>query len=157
MLSACLCISPAVNFWMAEQIFMKLGMYIMATEPISTAYFINASRQSVSVCISLLSLQGNGSFKSSPPFGARQRLGKQVPSATNIRNNRIVGPVLFYAVRVLSKESVWVSLCLPLSLLGKNSVKTFPPERRIIGAVVFYAVLVVSKESRRLVLLRTSC
>jgi hypothetical protein len=32
---------------MAEPIFMKLGMYIMAPEPISTAYFINPSRQSV--------------------------------------------------------------------------------------------------------------
>jgi hypothetical protein len=49
-----------------------------------------------------------------------------------------------------------VVLCI-LSLLGNNSVKTFPQQRRIIGCVVFYAVRVVSKEGRLLVLPRTSC
>jgi hypothetical protein len=49
-----------------------------------------------------------------PPFGARQRFGKHVPAATNTRNSRkIVGLVIFYTVRVLSKESVWVCLCIP--------------------------------------------
>jgi hypothetical protein len=45
----CVCLSPNINFWMPEQIFMKLCMHIMimATEPISTAYFINPSHQSV--------------------------------------------------------------------------------------------------------------
>jgi hypothetical protein len=47
--------------------------------------------------------------------------------------------------------------CIPLSLLGNNSVKTFPRQGRIVGRVVFYAIRVVSKESRRLVLPRTSC
>jgi hypothetical protein len=32
---------------MPEPIFMKLGMHIMANEPISTAYFINPSHHSV--------------------------------------------------------------------------------------------------------------
>jgi hypothetical protein len=32
-----LCILP-INFWMPEPILMKLGMYITAHEPISTAY-----------------------------------------------------------------------------------------------------------------------
>jgi hypothetical protein len=50
--------------------FMKLGTYIMAREPISTAYFINPSRQSV--CLYLY-----------PPVVARQRLGKNVTAATN--------------------------------------------------------------------------
>jgi hypothetical protein len=50
---------------MAERIFIKLGMYIMAPELISTAYFINPSNQSVS------------------PIVARQRLGKNVIAATN--------------------------------------------------------------------------
>jgi hypothetical protein len=36
---------------MPEPIVMKLGMYIMAPEPISMAYFINPSHQSVSVCV----------------------------------------------------------------------------------------------------------
>jgi hypothetical protein len=52
--SVCLWFSP-INFWMPEQIFMKLGMYFMASEPISAAYFINTSIQSyVSVCVSIL-------------------------------------------------------------------------------------------------------
>jgi hypothetical protein len=55
---------------MAEPIFMKLGMYIMAPEPISTAYFVNTSR--LSVCLYVY-----------PSFVARQRLGKNVPAATN--------------------------------------------------------------------------
>jgi hypothetical protein len=41
-----LCIPP-INFWMPEPIFMKLGVYIMASEPTSTAYFINPSHHSV--------------------------------------------------------------------------------------------------------------
>jgi hypothetical protein len=58
------------------------------------------------MCIPL-SLQGNGSVNCIPPFGARQRLGQHVPAATNTRYNiRIVGRVIFYAVRVLSKESL---------------------------------------------------
>jgi hypothetical protein len=88
-----------------------------------------------------------------PPSVARQRLGKHVPAAKNTRKNKIiVGRVIFYAVRVLSKESLWVRLCIPVSLLGNNSVKTFSRQRRIVGGVVFYAVGVESKESRRLIL-----
>jgi hypothetical protein len=55
------------------------------------------------------------------------------------------------------KESLWVCLCIPLSLLCNNSVKTFPRQRRIVGRVVFNAVSVVSKESRQLVRSRISC
>jgi hypothetical protein len=45
---------------------------------------------------------------------ARQRLGNHVPEATNTRNNRtIVGRVIFYAVRVLLKESLWICLFIP--------------------------------------------
>jgi hypothetical protein len=51
---------------MPEPIFMKPGMYIMAPEPISTAYFINPSHQSV--CLYVYS-----------PIVARQRLGKTLP------------------------------------------------------------------------------
>jgi hypothetical protein len=50
-----------------------------------------------------------------------------------------------------------VCLCILVSLLGNNSVKTFPWQRRIVGGVVFYVVRVVSKESGRSVLPRTSC
>jgi hypothetical protein len=45
------CESP-VNFWTPEPIFMKLGMYTMAPQPISTTYFINTSHQSVFLCVS---------------------------------------------------------------------------------------------------------
>jgi hypothetical protein len=40
----CLCVCfHRINFWIPETIFMKLGMYIMAPDPISTAEFINPS------------------------------------------------------------------------------------------------------------------
>jgi hypothetical protein len=61
----CVCVSPPPQnqIWMPEAIFMKPGMYIMASEPISTAYFINPSHQSVYVYVYPLSLLGNGSVK----------------------------------------------------------------------------------------------
>jgi hypothetical protein len=34
MLSVCLYF-PIINFWILEPVFMKLGMYIMAPEPVS--------------------------------------------------------------------------------------------------------------------------
>jgi hypothetical protein len=36
---------PAINFWMAEPIFMKLGMYITEYEPISTTKLRGLSPQ----------------------------------------------------------------------------------------------------------------
>jgi hypothetical protein len=50
-----------------------------------------------------------------------------------------------------------VGLCVPLSLLGNGSVKTFPRQRRLVAGVVFYAVRVVSKENKLLVLPRSFC
>jgi hypothetical protein len=55
-----------LNGW---TIFMKLGMYIMAPEPMSMAYFLNPSHQSV--CLYVY-----------PPIVAKQRLGKNVTAAT---------------------------------------------------------------------------
>jgi hypothetical protein len=53
----------------------------------------------VSVCDSLLSLQGIRSVKCVPLFGARQRLGRHVPPAKNRRNNRkIVEGVVFCTI-----------------------------------------------------------
>jgi hypothetical protein len=116
---------------------MKISVYVMAPEPISTAYFINPSRQSVE-----------------SPIVARQRLGKHVPAANNTCNNRgIVQSVDFYAVRVVSKS---VGLCIPSSLLGNGSVNTFPLHRASVGGI-FYVVRVVSKEVRQLVIDRTTC
>jgi hypothetical protein len=43
---------PLINFWMPQPIFMKLGIYIMTSEPISVAYLMNPSHQSVCLCVS---------------------------------------------------------------------------------------------------------
>jgi hypothetical protein len=47
---------------MTEPLFMALDMYSMEPEPISTAYFINPSHQSVSICVPL-PLLGNEPVK----------------------------------------------------------------------------------------------
>jgi hypothetical protein len=72
MLSVCLCVcvSPPIYFRMAEPVFIKFGLYIMAPEPLSTTYFINPSHQSV--CLYVYSF-----------IFRRQRLGKNVTAATN--------------------------------------------------------------------------
>jgi hypothetical protein len=73
--------------------FMKLGMYIMTPEPISKAYFINPSHESVCLQVHLLIV-------------ARQRLGKNFAVAMNTQATiKIVGRVVFYAVRVVSEET----------------------------------------------------
>jgi hypothetical protein len=59
---------PPINFWVPEPVFTKLDVYIMAPEPISAAYFINPSHQSV--CLYILSLVDNGSVETLP----RQRI-----------------------------------------------------------------------------------
>jgi hypothetical protein len=46
MLSVCLLIPP-INFRMPDPISIKLGMCIMALEPMLAAYFINPSHQAV--------------------------------------------------------------------------------------------------------------
>jgi hypothetical protein len=73
----CLCVYVPVcfymlpiNFLMSELVFMKLGMYIMAPEPVSLAYFINPSHQSLCPYVY-------------PPIVARQQLDKNVTVATN--------------------------------------------------------------------------
>jgi hypothetical protein len=84
---------------MPEPVFMKLYMYIMAPEPVRTAYFINASQQVLYLCI---------------PIVARQRLSTHVSMVTNTDNSR----------KVTECVCLWVCLCIPLSLLGNGSVKT---------------------------------
>jgi hypothetical protein len=61
--------APHISFSMPEPIFMKLGMYILAPEPISAAYFINPCHQFMSVCVS--------------PTVARQRIVKNVTVVTS--------------------------------------------------------------------------
>jgi hypothetical protein len=55
---------------MTEPIFMRLGMCIMTTQPISTAYSMNPSHQPVCLFVYALSL-------------IDKRLGKNVTAATN--------------------------------------------------------------------------
>jgi hypothetical protein len=45
--AVCASVYPIYNFRIPEPVFMKLGIYVMAPEPIWTAYFINPSHQSV--------------------------------------------------------------------------------------------------------------
>jgi hypothetical protein len=79
---------------MSEPVFMELGMYIMAPESISIAYFINPSHQSL--CLYLY-----------PPIVARQRLNKNVTAATNthITVEELLDAFFCYAVRAVSKEN----------------------------------------------------
>jgi hypothetical protein len=80
---------------MPEPVFMELGMYIMAPEHISMAYFINPSHQSawLHVYRTTVARQRLGIH----PIVARQRLGKKVTAATNTHAaiGRIVGHVVF--------------------------------------------------------------
>jgi hypothetical protein len=83
-----------INFWMAESIFTKFGMHIMAPEPISKVYFINPSH--LPLCLYVY-----------PPIVAGEQLGKKrYRGKEYTHNNRsIVGRVFFYAVPAVSKES----------------------------------------------------
>jgi hypothetical protein len=67
-----LSVYPLINFSMPHQIFMNLGMYIMASGLNWTTYFINPSH---SPCI----------YMCIPLMIARQWLGKHVSAATNTR------------------------------------------------------------------------
>jgi hypothetical protein len=108
----CLCIS-LIKFWMPKPIFMKLGMQINA----KWAHLDGVlNKLLLSVCVSLLTFQGKGLVKWIPSFGARQRLGKHVPMATNTRyKRRNVGRVILYAVCVSSKKSLW-SVCVSFNV-----------------------------------------
>jgi hypothetical protein len=53
MRSPCSHCIPPINSWMPEPIFMTFGLYIMAPEPIPTAYLITPSHQSA--CLYVLS------------------------------------------------------------------------------------------------------
>jgi hypothetical protein len=105
----------------------------MASEPFLVAYFINPSDQCPYVYL---------------PIVARQRLVKPLPAVKYAHNNRgIIGRVVFYAVCVLSTESLWVCLCIPPIIARQRLGKHVPAQRRIIRVVVSYAVHVVSKRS----------
>jgi hypothetical protein len=161
--SLCICKPPPhqlLNAWtnLFETRYVRVGIYHGTWAHLNGILHKSLPSVCVSVYVSLLLLQGNGSVKCIRLIGAMQRLGKHIPEATNTYNNRrIIGLVIFYVVSLLWNETLWVCLCILLSLLGNNSIKTFPRQRRIVGGVVYFAVSVVSKESRRLVLPKTAC
>jgi hypothetical protein len=68
----------------------------MASEPISTAYFKNPSHQSVCLCVCICI-----------PKVARQRYRYNEFTKNNRRH---IGTIVFYTVRVVSKESVRILL-----------------------------------------------
>jgi hypothetical protein len=83
----------------------NLVMYITTRKPISTAFFMNPSHQSVCLYVHL-------------PIVATQWLDENVPVATNTQAIR--ERVVFYAVRVLSKETRRL-------VLHRTSCNTIPP------------------------------
>jgi hypothetical protein len=86
------------------------------------------------------------------PTVARQQLVRHVPMATNTCNNRrTVGGAVFYTVHAISKDSLWVCVCIPLSLPGIGLLNTFPQQQIIAGSVIFYAVCIVLQKSRQLI------
>jgi hypothetical protein len=133
--AVCVSVIHIISTGIPKPIFIKLGMYVTTTEHISTAYYINSPPSLQSFCgsvrVSLLSLLGKWSVKCIPQSIAKQRLGRQIPAATNTLKNRIVG-----------SEFLWVCV----ALLCYNSLKTFLLQGIIIGDLVFYAVRVVSRK-----------
>jgi hypothetical protein len=124
------CVSPLMNVWTVELTFMKLGGFITAPEPISTAYLIN-STNGLCICVC-------------PLIFTKQRLGeKRYCGNEYIRSNRrISGCFVFFAVCFPSKESrklvlsrtsgfilkQWDELFLvsPFKEMFHRSLKTFP-------------------------------
>jgi hypothetical protein len=144
----CVCVCVCIPLWTFEWLNLSLWNLVL----ISWQQIPSQRRTSWVPPISLCA------FMFIPSFIVRKRLVKHNPAASNTHSNsRIVVRVIFCPVRVLSKARFWICLCIPLTLLGNNYLKTLPRQRRIVGDVVFYSAHVVSKESRRLVLLRTSC
>jgi hypothetical protein len=93
----------------------------MTCEPISTAYFLNLSEKSASLCFSSLSLPEKGFVKCIPPFDTSQGFSNHVPAANYAINSEAnVGlPCLYQYPFILSMQEL---------------VKTFPRQRTILKA-----------------------
>jgi hypothetical protein len=130
---------------MAEPIFMKVGVYIMAPDSISTVHFIKPIHQSVCLCVYL-------------PVVARHWQSKNITLTTNTHatTEEMLGTL--FSVQSMSYQRGICVLCVyaPV-LLGNGLAYTFLWQWGIVGGVIFYAVCFVWKESRWLVLPRTSC
>jgi hypothetical protein len=78
-------------------------MYIMAPEPISAAYFINPSHQSVCLHVYPLSLLGKGLVKIPLLLGSGS-VKCYDDNEYTCNNRRIVGCVVFCAVCIVSSK-----------------------------------------------------
>jgi hypothetical protein len=101
-----------INLWMPEPIFMKLGILvysrIMAPEPVSMAYIVHLSHQSV--CLYLY-----------PPTVARQRLGRNFTAAPNTQATLVELDVSFSMQSVSYKRKAGDSLFPELPVYVWNS------------------------------------
>jgi hypothetical protein len=83
----------------------------MASELISTSYFVNPSHQSVCLYVYLsFSLLGKGSVKCDPPFVSRQWFGKNITAATNTHATVELLDASLSMFPFISKESRWLVL-----------------------------------------------
>jgi hypothetical protein len=146
--AVCVSVYPPSTCEQMNQSLWNLVLHTTPPELFSTAYFINPYHQCVcvSVCVSLLPLQGNGSVIVSllSLLGNGSVMFRRKPIQATI--NELLDS--WFYMRSVSYERVCGSVC-PLSLLGNISVKTFRRQRRIVGGVVFQGVRVISKQSRR--------
>jgi hypothetical protein len=81
-------VSPIITFESLNQFLWNLVRISWQLSPSQRLLHKFLTSFCVSVRGSFLSLKGNGSVDCIPSFGARQRLGKRVPIAMNISNNR---------------------------------------------------------------------
>jgi hypothetical protein len=101
--SLCVCVSPLSAFECLSHSYETWYVYKGQLSPSHLRALEIPPISLVYICIS--------------PFGAGQRTGKHVPAATNTCNSsRIVGRMIFCTVLALSKESLWVCMCIPLLL-----------------------------------------
>jgi hypothetical protein len=114
---------------------MNLDMFVMAADPISTAYFINPSHQSVCLYVC-------------PSYRVyfASLLGNTFPRQWA---HAIIKVFLYICVNV--------GPCVSITLLGKNSEKYSRGNEEFARGVDFYAIRVVWEECKRLVLARISC
>jgi hypothetical protein len=109
---------PPHQFLMPQPVFMKRDTYI-TPEPISTAYFFSPTQQTVCLYVYPSYLCEAKALQCIPFFTVRQRLGKQISTTMNTRNNwRIVG-----------RLCLWICLGIPLALLGNGSIIILPRKR----------------------------
>jgi hypothetical protein len=151
-------ISP-INFWMAEPVFMKLDMYIMALELVSPEYFINPYHQSQSQSYFMTGgLPPISSSWRQAPWDTRLEIS--FPQLNSCGNSPYVTSSLTWKwVCLLWMYPPIKSVCRPTAVrqrFGKNVTAETNTQQNCLTRR-FLCRPYGSKESRRLVLPRTSC